>query len=414
MNDAPPKSRIRQVLRFLFNMAACAAILAGAVFAIIEINRTEPKAQQITATRKSAALVETITVERGTWSPTLVVLGTVEPARDIILSPRVQGQVMELAESLVPGGMVKEGDLLLKIDPADFENTLSIRQSELAQTQSSLEIEQGRQSLARKELELLEGTIGETNRALVLRVPQLASIKAEVAAAQAAMERAQLDLDRTTIFAPFDAQILTQSVNVGSQVRSGDELARLVGVREYWIRAAIPVRNLQWIQFPEGDQNGSLVTLRNPDAWPEGAERQARVTRMIGSLDRQTRLARILITVTDPLSQQSDLPPLILDSLLETRIQGRPIEDVVRLDREYVRNRNTVWVMKDDKLDVRDIDIVFQDADYAYIRDGLQDGDEVVITTLATVADGVGLKKLQDADVETTGSEDVESEETGE
>jgi len=87
---------------------------------------------------------------------------------------------------------------------------------------------------------------------------------------------------------------------------------------------------------------------------------------------------------------------MILDTLIEAQIQGRPIADVVRLSRDYVRDRDTVWVMKDGKLEIRETDIVFRDAEYAYIREGLADGEQVVTTTLATVADGVGLRKLGD------------------
>jgi RND family efflux transporter MFP subunit len=360
---------------------------------VVVINQTEPTAEQINATRKSAALVETVTVERGTFAPRLVVLGTVQPAQDILLSPRVSGQVIELSPKFTPGGMVRKGDMLLRIDPADFENALSIRESELLQAEASLEIEEGRQSLARKELALLGGTIDEANRALVLRVPQFDSIQAEVSAAKAAVERARLDLERSRIVAPFDAQILSRSANVGSQVAPGDELAQLVGIDEYWILAAVPVRSLRWVQFPGSDGPGSAVTLRDPDAWGPETSRAARVTRMIGTLDQQTRLARVLIAVPDPLGRESDTPPLILDTLIEAEIEGRPIPNVVRLLREYLRESDTVWVMNEGKLQIREMDVVFRDATYAYIRQGLDDGEEVVTTTLATVADGVGLRK---------------------
>lgn len=395
MNDAPPPetSMTVKVLQFLGTAMVCLTILGVSVAAIIVINKTEPKAQQIEATRKSAAKVETVTVEKGTYSPTLVVLGTVQAAQEITLSPRVNGQVISLSPKFVPGGMVKKDDFLLQIDPADFENTISVRESELQQANASLEIERGRQSLAKKELALLEGTIDEANRALVLREPQVESIQAEVNAAQAAIERARLDLKRTSITAPFDAQILNRRVNIGSQVGPGDDLARLVGIDEYWIMASVPVRSLKWIQFPEQDGRSSLVTLRDPDTWPSGVERYASVSRMIGSLDQQTRLARVLIVVADPLALKSDVPPLILDTLIETHIEGRPIEDVVRLKREYVHSRDTVWVMKDGKLEIRETSVVFRDATYAYINEGLESGDEVVITTLATVAPGIGLKK---------------------
>ena len=143
--------------------------------------------------------------------------------------------------------------------------------------------------------------------------------------------------------------------------------------------------------------------LRNPDAWGPEASRAAEVTRMIGTLDQQTRLARVLVTVQDPLGSHSNEPPLILDTLMEVRIQGAPIADVVRLDRTHIRDRDTVWVMKDGKLEIRAAQIVFRDPDHAYVRSGVRDGEEVVATTLATVADGIGLRKLNDTADEESG-----------
>ncbi|MEL7338784.1 MAG: efflux transporter periplasmic adaptor subunit, partial [Planctomycetota bacterium] len=113
-----------------------------------------------------------------------------------------------------------------------------------------------------------------------------------------------------------------------------------------------------------------------------------------GTVDQRTRLAQVLITVDDPLGKQSGEPPLILQSLVEVEIEGREIDDVIRLPREYVRDSDTVWVMKDEKLEIRNCDVVFRDAVYAYIREGLRDGDLVVITTLATVSEGIALKQI--------------------
>ncbi|MFG0266686.1 MAG: efflux RND transporter periplasmic adaptor subunit, partial [Rhodopirellula sp. JB055] len=311
MNDASNQRPQWRWLRILGTTIACLAILGASAAAVFVINQTEPTAQQINATRKSAALVDTIPAERGSYSPQLVVLGTVEPAQDITISPRVSGQVMEIAPEFIPGGMVREGELLLRIDPADFENAISISSSELLQKEAAWEIEQARQRLAEKELKMLEGTIDDTNRGLVLREPQIASIQAEIAAAKASLERAQLDLDRTEVTAPFDAQVLSRSIDIGSQVGPGDELGRLIGLDEYWIMAAVPVRTLRWVQFPEATEDGnategSKVILRDPDAWGPGVEREGRVARLIGTLDQQTRLARVLITVADPLGRESD------------------------------------------------------------------------------------------------------------
>lgn len=380
-------------LSVILNILTCLVILGATAAGVWWINRTEPKAEQINHRRKSAALVETISVERKDWSPRLVVLGTVRPAQDIVLSPRVRGQVLSLSPSFVPGGMIQKGELLLQIDPADFENTVSIRQSELEQVEASWRIEEGRQTLAKQDLELLGDSISDVSRALVLREPQAASIQSQLSAARASVARARLDLERTRVLAPFDAQVLRRDVNVGSQVQPGDDLGQLVGIEEYWVMAAVPIRNLRWINFADNDRKGSSVALSNPEAWGPEKTRPGHVARMIGALDDQTRLARVLVTVDDPLGLKSDQPPLIIDTILQVQIAGTPIENVVRLNREYVHDRNTVWVMKDGKLDIRETDVVFQDAEFAYIRSGLESGEEVVTTTLATVADGVLLRK---------------------
>ena len=405
-------------LRLVVNLVVCTAILAAAAYIVILINATEPTAQKLNSMRKSAALVETIVAHRGTYRPKLIVLGTVQSAQRIQLSPLVSGQVLELAKDFEPGGMVRKGDLLVRIDPADFENALSISKSELAQAKASMEIEEARQRLAEKELKLLEGSIDETNRGLVRREPQIASMKAQVSAAEASVDRAELNLDRTYVYAPFDAQVMSRMVNVGSQVTVGGELGQLVGLDEYWVMAAVPMRNLRWLQFPEQqplsrsesnptesdyhsesiEEGSSKVTLRDPDAWGQEVARSAQVARLIGALDEQTRLARVLITVQDPLGLKSGEPPLILDTLIETEIECKPIEDVIRIDRELIRDDDTVWVMKNDKLEIRQAEIEFRDADYAYVRRGLEHGDEVVITTLATVAPGIGLRKVNSND----------------
>ena len=399
MADGKSQNLARRVAKVVLTVLACAVILGSAAGALVLIDATEPRAEKGGATRKSAALVDTIQVARGSYRPQIVVLGRIEPAKDIMLSPRVSGQVIGLDPAFVPGGLVEKGQLLLEIDPADFETTLAMRRGDLRQARAALALEKGRQHVAEQEYALLDEEIDPVNRALVLRQPQIEAIQAQVDAAEAAVRRAQLDVDRTRITAPFDAQILDRSTHVGSQVSPGDPLARLVGIDEYWVMAAVPLNHLRWVLTPERDGEGSSVRLRHSGAWDAGVYRQGRVTRMIGAVDEQTRLAKVLITVDDPLARRAATqtlriaPTLILGSLLEARIEGRTIENVVRLDRDHLREGDTVWVIADDKLSIRQTRVVFRDARYAYISEGLDDGDAVVTTTLATVAEGIALRR---------------------
>jgi RND family efflux transporter MFP subunit len=370
-------------------------VLAGAGGLLLIIFNTEPEAERIGARRKSAMLVDTLVVNRGDYQPQIRVLGEVQAAREVVLRPRVEGEVLEISEEFYPGGIVSKGDRLVRINPADYENALARAESAVRRAEANLRIELGRQDVARQDFELLRGTLSEENEALVLREPQLNSARAEVEAARADLEQARLNLDRTRITAPFDAQVLTREVNLGSQVSARDPLARLLGVDTYWVIATVPRWQIGRIQFAAGDRLGSRVRLTNRSAWPDGASREGRVKRLIGALDNETRLARILITVDDPLARRADneqRPSLLVGSILEVSIAGVELEDVVRLKRDYVRRGDTIWVNDDSELRIREADIVFRDAVHAYVRDGLEDGDEVVTTNLSTIAEGAGLR----------------------
>jgi len=386
----------RSQLSWKSTLLICLVILLLAAGAVAAIFSTEPKAERTSAMKQTAMLVEVTGAERGTFRPTIVAMGTVRPEQEIVLSPRVSGQIVSIAEAFTPGGFVEQGEVLLQIDPTDYEAALQERRSELRQATADLEMELGRQELARQDYEELKGTISSEYETLVLRQPQLDAARALVEAAQAAVRRAQLDLERTRIRAPFAAHILTREANVGSQVAPGQALGQLVGTGSYWVEATVPVSELRWIGLPQsGDAEGSPVQIRNRTAWPAGVYRSGRVHRLIGALEDETRLARVLLTVPDPLAhepQTAGQPPLMIGSYVEVRIEGRPVENVVRMDRNYLRQNDTAWVNDRGMLRIRPLDIALRDEGFAYVRAGLEPGDLIVTTNLATVIDGAPLR----------------------
>ncbi len=373
----------------------CIILLAGGAVTTF-IFSTEPTAQRTGATKETAMLVDITTVERDTFRPTIEVMGTVQPSQDIILSPRVTGKVIDRADSFTPGGYAEEGDTLLQIDPSDYRNTLQQRKSELQQAMADLKIERGRQEVAMEEFQLIGDTLPGMNKALVLREPQLESVESEVASARAAVDQAELELQRTTITAPFNAHILNRNVNIGSQVAPGDNLGRLVGRDAYWVEATVPLSKIRWLTFPENQkEKGSKVSIRNRTAWQPDEHRTGYLHEMVGTLEEETRMARVLITVPDPLAYRADnknQPSLMIGSFVEASIHTNPLPNVVRVNRDYLRKDETVWVMEEGKLRIRDVDIEFRDEQYAYISEGLKDRDRVVTTNLSTVTDGADLR----------------------
>jgi len=373
-------------------LAICAALVVAGAAALALIFNTEPEVQRESAVRETAMLVEVTAVEAGTFRPVIEAMGTVRAAREITLRPRIAGEVVGMAAEFVPGGEVAQGDVLLRLDDADYRIALEQRQSELQQAAADLEIEHGRQQIAERDYRQLNKDLLPENRALVLREPQLKAAEAGVRAARAAVERAQLDLERTAVRAPFHAQVLSREVNLGSQVSAGGALARLVGVDTYWVEATIPLERLRWLNFSEDTAQASPVSIRHRSAWPEGEAREGYLYRLVGELEGDTRMARVLVAVDDPLGRGSDQPGLILGSYVECRIHGRPIENVVRIPRDLVRKGDTVWLMRDGRLAIQPVAIAFQDAEYAYVSEGLAADDRVVTTSLATVRDGIPLR----------------------
>lgn len=398
-NRSPNHSVWGRVARVTLTIFTVVLLLSGAGFASYLIKQSEPTAEREAATRRTAALVETITVDEGSYSPSISALGTVQAARDIVLSSRVNGQVLSVEKSFTLGGRVQAGELLLRLDPSDYKQALVMRESEMLQVQAELAIEEGQQRVARREFELLGTDVDEVNRSLVLREPQIESLRAKLNAAEAAVRQARIDLERTEILAPFNGQILARSAELGSQVSAGDELARLVGTETYWVIATIPINKLRWIEFPIDDQGGAMTIISHSSAWQQSERREGRVKRLIGELEQRTRMARVIVEVQQPLGNDGQ-PELMLGSIVQVDISAALLQGVIRLDRAYLRQNDTVWVMENGKLRIREVAVLFSDAAYAYIGEGLEPGEQVVTTSLATVVDGLDIRVASDAEVD--------------
>lgn len=393
MSEPPETTTTRNTKRsWLISLA----LLVAAAAVLYLINSTEPTAEREAATLRRAMLVEVIEAEQGSFRPKIVETGTVRPAREIQLAPQVGGRIIKLHPDFTPGGFIKSGEVVLQIEAADFENRIAERRSELVEAETELALEMGRQQVAERDLELLGQRLPEGENSLVLREPQLVAAKTRIDAARAALEQAKLDLERTKLRSPFDAQILQRMVNLGSEVSDGMAVAEIVGIEQYWVIATVSPSKLPFITFPDGEEPGAQVELYKRGVSGSVGQRTGRLYRLIGELESNTRLARVVIEVEDPLCLEhdsADLPPLLVGEFLEVHIQGRTLEDVVRLPIDYLRKNNTAWIMsEEDKLEVRELGIVFKDSQYAYVDSGLAAGERIVTSSLSRVTEGAELR----------------------
>lgn len=342
-----------------------------------------------------ARLVEVASAERGHFPARVEAWGEVIPSRQVALQPRVSGTVISVTDAYDPGMQVKANELLLRIDPTDYALAVEQRRADLARAQAQLQQEEGNQRVAQREFELVGGDVSEQEKALMLRKPQLQTARASVDAAQAALEEARLNLQRTRLRAPFNAVVLEANVETGAQVSSNTVVAHLAGTDEYWVELSVPVTQLPWIELPRQDGAASTVRLFHDGVWSQ-QYREGKVLRLRGDLEERGRMARLLVTVPDPLTlteQRSDKPPLLLGSFLRAEIMGREMEDVVPLDRAWLRAGDRVWIMNGkDELEIRDVEVIFRGSEKVYVRNGIQAGEHIVTSDIGVPADGMPLR----------------------
>ncbi|MCG8473703.1 MAG: efflux RND transporter periplasmic adaptor subunit [Desulfobacterales bacterium] len=360
-------------------------ILVLAAGMSLYIFKTRPQAPKREITVKPP-VVETFAARIHDHPVTLSAMGTVIPSTRTELKVRVSGEVMWVSPHLEPGVRVQKGEPLMRLDQVDLKLALATAQANLQQAKADLALEEGNQEVARNELALMEKTTGRkvNDQALALRKPQLAKARASVALAKTDVRRAQVNLKRSVITAPFDGLILTRNAPLGSLASNGQTVAEIAEDGIWWVEASLPMRDLTWLR-----KEGSARIITQTGAIFEG-----RLLRLLGDLNATSRMARLLIEVKNPMNQatKQKSSPLLLQSYVDIKLQGNTIASVVAVPDKALRNGPAVWVVKDEKLYIKKVTLARREEGVAYIQEGLEEGDLIILTQLASPVDGMAVR----------------------
>ncbi len=336
----------------------------------------------------SAKIVQTIPLQPQTRSVSVRAFGSVIPSQKVEIRPQVSGKVIQQSESVVIGGYVKKGEELIRIDPKDYQLALAEVESNLEQARFEREVESGRQVIAQQEWDQLQSDLNmeEVNRSLVLREPHLRRAEAMMQKATNDIEIAKLQLSRTVIQAPFNAMVIEESVEIGKLLSPSSTICELVGTDEFWIQVTVPFSDLKWIQFPENGKPGAEARVILDTGNGESAEWQGRVIRLLSDLDPLGRMARLVVSVADPLGLEgrSKAPfPLLLGSYVEVRVDAGQLRNALTIPRESLREGNQIWVVGPNKrLRVLAADVLWTEKDTLIIANNLGRGDELIVSDL--------------------------------
>ena len=390
---------MRLALRILLPLIVI-AVGAYAAFTMIQ-NRPAPVTQQVEIPPPS---VRVISVQPENIRLKVRAQGTVAPRTETELVPEVSGRVMMVSESLAAGGFFEEGDVLLEIDQREYELAVVRARAAIAQAELRLATEQEEAAVARKEWESLGQ--GEP-RPLVVRAPQIAEAKAMLASAEAAYEKAEYDLERTVVKAPFAGRVREKRVDVGQFVSRGSSVARLYSVDYAEVRLPIPDSDLEFVNLPLA-YRGQRESARGPSValMANFAGRrhrwQGRIVRTEGEIDPRTRMIQAIARVADPYGRaRPGRPPLAVGMFVEAEIYGKAAANVFVLPRIVLRGTDQVLVVdKDDRLRFRTVDILRTESDQVIIRSGLEAGERVANSVVEAAVDGMKVQVLEERNEE--------------
>ena len=333
-----------------------------------------------------------------TVSLTVTSQGTVQPRTTSQLVPEISGPITEAAPSFAVGGFFEAGDVLLKIDPFDYQQAVIAARSQVAQARLRLAQEDAEAEMALREWEEL----GRGNAsALTLRQPQVEEARAAIAAAEATLDLATRDLERAEIRAPYRGRVRSKDVDVGQFVSKGNPVARIYAIDSAEIRLPLPDAELAYIDvalsYRGGEQRtGPRVTLSTDFAGRRHTW-QGRIVRTDSEIDPASRMVHLVAEVRDPYAPGPDpsRPPLAAGMFVEAEIEGRTVGDIVVLPWAALRGRDRVLVVDESsRLRYRQVEVMRSTSDEVLVRGGLAEGELVCVSPLDTVTSGMAVRVL--------------------
>ena len=333
-------------------------------------------------------LVQVLPLVEAPVTFTIASQGTVRPRTETVLSAEVSGSIVDISPKFIAGGVFAKGEELLRIDPTNY--TVAVDQAEATLTQRQIEYD-GALKLR------TQGYRAES---------EYASAAAALAAAKADLVIAERNLERTHITLPYDGIVRVKEADLGQYVNTGTRLGVTFATDYAEVRLPLTDQDLAFIDLPDaadisatGAAQGPLVNL---SAMQKGQLEhwQARIVRTEGVVDEKNRVTYAVARVSDPykLSDEAgEETPLPMGTFVAADIEGATVSSVIRVPRSALRSNNQLmFVDAENRLRIRNVDVVRADADYAYLRGAGMIGDRISITTLESPINGMKVRTSDD------------------
>jgi len=309
--------------------------------------------------------------------------GTVRPEHELQLVSQVSGKVVAVSPHFIDGGMVKKGEVLIQIDPSDYEIALKRAEAALLKEDVAYRKALKQAHIAKKEWEEILGSVLKGRNVvpdvLTLYIPQLKAAKAAYDAAEAGVQLARLNLNRTTLKAPYQGRVLERTTDLGQFVSPGKPLGSLFCTDQADVIVPLHPQDVAWLKVPSPAV--VISTLRGiPVRYP------ARLVRTGGRLDPRSRMMRAIVKVKNP---RRFAPPLEDGDFVRVRMEGKKAEGAWIPAK--VERAGKVWLAVRSHLVIRKVRVLYRRTSEVLVS-GLKEGDKLITSSLFAVTNGMKIR----------------------
>lgn len=329
-------------------------------------------------------VAEVISVQLNSHTITLSSQGTVTAKTEIDIAAQVSGQVVSVGEHFAAGGFFEAGEMLLTIDPRDYEIAVVEAESALAEAKNQLAQEEGQARQAQREWRDLGSAAANE---LFLRKPQLAAAQARVKAAEAGLRAAKLDLERTRIALPFEGRVITVNANLGQFITSGTALGSVYASDVMEVRLPLTAAELKLLNLQAANKMHELSPLRVTFLFNVGSdtlEWKGDVVRLESIVDSKSRLFYLVAEIDNHIEEYTEQgkpalkTPVLPGTFVTANITSNVHEGVALLPRSALYRSSQVLVLDDQqRLREKDVTILQLDSTTLAVQ-GLESGEQVL------------------------------------
>ncbi|MDO6568045.1 efflux RND transporter periplasmic adaptor subunit [Alteromonas sp. 1_MG-2023] len=363
-------------------------ILAAFIVAAVMISSRKPPEQ--TPVDIPAFLVDASTMRSEPVNFEVISQGNVVPRNKTSLSAQVSGRVVSLSDKFIVGGIFKKGEVLVTLEQDDYRTEVKLAEAELAQAQAALEEEIARGKVAEQEWRSVSSVVPPE---LGLRKPQLAKEQANVKASEAKLERANRNLERTQIRAPYNGIVVERNIDLGQFVAAGVTVSTVYSTDTAEVRLPITDKDLMFVDIGNQSDHQSEVTL-NATVGGKNRTWTGKLVRSEGILDSGSRVLYAVVEVADPYQfNGGDNAPLRFGQFVQANIVSHQNQSLTRLPRSILRLDNTVLTVNEDReIEIVAVDVVRTTSQEAFIGGGLPNGALVVTSAVPNPYNGMKVR----------------------